>query len=126
MDRLVDGSRIARRHRSGSPPPSILLCRKGQPVSARIEWSSAVSDALASEVIQSALEAENIPLHGWHAFRGGLATNLRRIGVSDKVIQQILRIVNVTATMNIYVKLVSRDSEETIKTLETECAAVVL
>jgi hypothetical protein len=27
--------------------------------------------------------------HGWHAFRRGLATNLHRLGVSDKVIQQI-------------------------------------
>jgi hypothetical protein len=30
---------------------------------------------LASKVIQPALEAENIPSHGYHAFRRGLATN---------------------------------------------------
>jgi len=83
-------------------------------------------DALASKVIRPALKASNIPWHGWHAFRRGLATNLHRLGVSDKVIQQILRHANVTTTMNIYVKLVSRDSEEAMKTLETKCAAVVL
>jgi integrase len=83
-------------------------------------------DALASKVIRPALEAEKIPWHSWHAFRRGLATNLHRLGVSDKVIQQILRHANVTTTMNIYVKLVSRDSEEAMKTLETKCAAVVL
>ena len=48
-------------------------------------------DALVGEVIQLALEAEKIPWYGWHAFRRGLATNLHRLGVSDKVIQQILR-----------------------------------
>jgi Phage integrase family len=73
-----------------------------------------------------ALEAVKIPWHGWHAFRCGLATNLHRLGVSDKVIQQILRHANVTTTMNIYVKLVSRDAVEAMKTLETKCAAVVL
>jgi integrase len=83
-------------------------------------------DALASKVIRPALEAEKIPWYGWHAFRRGLATNLHRLGVPDKVIQQILRHANVTTTMNIYVKLVSRDSEEAMKTLETKCAAVVL
>ena len=83
-------------------------------------------DALARKVIRPALETVGIPWHGWHAFRRGLATNLHRLGVSDKVIQQILRHANVTTTMNIYVKLVSRDAEEAMKTLENKCAAVVL
>jgi integrase len=48
--------------------------------------------------------------HGWHAFRRGLATNLYRLGVSDKIIQAILRHANVSTTMNIYVKTVSEDS----------------
>jgi hypothetical protein len=43
-----------------------------------------------------------------------------------KVIQQILRHANVTTTMNIYVKLVSRDAQEAKNTLENEFAAVVL
>jgi hypothetical protein len=61
---------------------------------------------LAREVIRPALEAEKIPWYGWHAFRHGLATNLHRLGVSDKVIQQILRPANVTTTINIYLKMV--------------------
>ena len=48
-------------------------------------------DALVTEVIRPAIEAEKIPWYGWHAFRRGLATNLHRLGVSGKVIQQILR-----------------------------------
>ena len=82
-------------------------------------------DALVGEVIRPALEAERIPWHGWHAFRRGLATNLHRLGVSDKVIQQILRHANVTTTINIYVKMVTRDAEEAMKKLETKCSLVV-
>jgi len=77
------------------------------------------------EVIQPALEAEKIPWYGWHAFRRGLATNLHRLGVSDKVIQQILRHANVTTTINIYVKMVTQDAEEAMKKLETKCSLVV-
>jgi hypothetical protein len=43
-----------------------------------------------------------------HAFRRGLARELHRLGVSDKVIQQILRHANVPTTINIYVKMVTQ------------------
>jgi Phage integrase family len=82
-------------------------------------------DALATEVIRPALGAEKIPWHGWHAFRRGLATNLHRLGVSDKVIQQILRHADVTTTINIYVKTVTQDAEDAMKKLETKCSTVV-
>src|SRR5579884_3038880 len=82
-------------------------------------------DRLVRKVIRPALEAEKIPWHGWHAFRRGLATNLHRLGVSDKVIQQILRHANVTTTINIYVKMVTRDAEEAMKKLESNCSLVV-
>jgi integrase len=52
-------------------------------------------DALATDVIRPAFEAAKLPWYGWHAFRHGLATNLNRLGVPDKVIQQILRHANV-------------------------------
>src|SRR5258708_4044368 len=82
-------------------------------------------EALAVDVIRPALEESNLRWHGWHAFRRGLATNLHRLGVSDKVIQQILRHANVTTTMNIYVKTVSADAANAMKTLETMCATTV-
>ncbi len=82
-------------------------------------------DVLAREVIRPALEAEKIPWYGWHAFRRGLATNLHRLGVSDKVIQQILRPANVTTTINIYVKMVTQDAEEAMRKLESKCSPVV-
>ena len=45
-----------------------------------------------------------------------LRENLHRLGVSDKVIQQILRHANVTTTIKIYVKMVTRDAEDAMKT----------
>jgi integrase len=58
-------------------------------------------------------------------FAAAGATNLHRLGVSDKLIQQILRHANVTTTMNIYVKTVSVDAAKAMKTLETMCATSV-
>ena len=43
-------------------------------------------EALAVDVVRPALEKNNLKWHGWHAFRRGLATNLHRLRVSDKVI----------------------------------------
>ena len=95
------------RDRSGNPAGGFIFRNPlGNPLNL---------DALVTEVIQPAIEAEKIPWYGWHAFRRGLATNLHRLGVSDKVIQQILRHANVTTTINIYVKMVTRDAEEAMK-----------
>ena len=79
-------------------------------------------EALAVDVIRPALRKASLCWHGWHAFRRGLATNLHRLGVSDKVIQQILRHANVSTRMNIYVKTVSADATNAMKTLERMCA----
>jgi len=76
-------------------------------------------------VLRPALETNDLKWHGWHAFRRGLASNLHRLGVSDKVIQQILRHANVSTTMNIYVKTVSADAANAMKHLETMCATTV-
>jgi hypothetical protein len=102
------------RARSGNPHQGyILQSPQGKPLNL---------DALAKDVIRPAFEAAKLP---WHAFRRGLATNLNRLGVPDKVIQQILRHANVTTTMNIYVKMVSQDATVAIKTLEANCATTV-
>jgi integrase len=56
--------------------------------------------------------------HGWHAFRRGLATNLRHaLGVEDKTIQAILRHSNVGLTMNVYVKSVGESQVSAMDTL---------
>jgi integrase len=61
-------------------------------------------DALVQDVIAPALSKAGVQWHGWHAFRRGLATNLHRLGVSDKTIQRILRHANVAVTQNCYIK----------------------
>jgi integrase len=107
------------RHRASSGNPSRGFIFRNL-------WGNPLNlDVLVREVIRPALEAEKIPWYGWHAFRRGLATNLHRLGVSDKVIQQILRHANVTTTINIYVKMVTQDAEEAMKKLETKCSLVV-
>lgn len=47
---------------------------------------------------------------GWHAFRRGLATNLKRLGVPDTTIQAILRHSNVRTTQAHYIKTLNADT----------------
>ena len=48
----------------------------------------------------------------------GLATNLHRLGVSDKVTQTIMRHSNVAVTQTHYVKMVGPDAVAAMNTLE--------
>jgi integrase len=75
-------------------------------------------DTLVFDVIKPMLRKADIQWHGWHAFRRGLATNLYRLGVKDKVIQAILRHSNLSTTMNAYVKSVSLGATAAMRTLE--------
>lgn len=62
---------------------------------------------------------ESLPKwHGWHAFRRGLATNLHRLGVPDKVIQAILRHANVEVTQRCYIKTADADVLGAMRLLE--------
>jgi len=56
--------------------------------------------------------------HGWHAFRRGLATNLHALGVSDIVIQAILRPSNVAVTRESYIKHAVMD-ERTVAAMKS-------
>jgi Phage integrase family len=105
------------RERCGRPRKGFILANElGNPMNL---------EALAVDVIRPALQKAKLAWRGWHAFRRGLATNLHRLGVSDKVIQQILRHANVSTTMNIYVKTVSADAANAMKSLETMRATIV-
>jgi integrase len=83
------------------------VCRKG-----RIDHKNTTHD----------FQLEKVVWHGWHAFRG-LGTNLYRLGVSDKVIQAILRHANLNTTMNVYVKSVAEDSVKAMQLLDTRLCA---
>lgn len=56
--------------------------------------------------------------HGWHGFRRGLGTNLKRLGVDLKTIQEILRHAHIATTADIYVKEVSEQAVEAMQRLE--------
>ena len=56
--------------------------------------------------------------HGWHAFRRGLGTNLKRLGVDLKTIQDILRHAHISTTADIYVKEVSENAVAAMELLE--------
>jgi integrase len=62
--------------------------------------------------------------HGWHAGRRGLASNLYRLGVSDKAIQQILRHANVSTTATYYIKTAADDVRNARTMLEKRIAEV--
>lgn len=75
-------------------------------------------DDLARDVIRPVLEKVGFAWHGWHAFRRGLATNLHRLGVQDKVIQAILRHANVSVTQRCYIKTADPDAVSAMQKLE--------
>jgi len=60
---------------------------------------------------------------GWHAFRRGVATNLNRLLVPDKIIQRVLRHSDFAVTQEAYVKPEDRDSKAAMEILETALAA---
>ena len=61
---------------------------------------------LADRVMKPALVAAGLRWAGWHAYRRGLATNLKQLGVDDLVIQSILRHQDVRTTQRFYIKTV--------------------
>jgi integrase len=75
-------------------------------------------DALAAEVIVPAVSKAGIRWHGWHAVRRGLATNLHRLGVSDKTIQRILRHSNVAVTQGCYIKTADSEAAAAMRQFE--------
>ena len=73
---------------------------------------------IARKIVKPTLEKAGLKWVGWHGFRRGLATNLYRLGVSDKTIQAILRHANVSTTMNLYVKAVGSDAVAAMQALD--------
>ena len=102
---------LDRYHQSiGNPVTGFMFCgHRGQPLDL---------DMIARKIIKPTLEKAGLKWVGWHGFRRGLATNLYRLGVSDKTIQAILRHANVSTTMNLYVKAVGSDAVAAMQALD--------
>jgi integrase len=60
-------------------------------------------DNLAFRILAPALKEAGLPWYGWHAYRRGLASNLKSLGVDDMVIQRILRHDDVSTTQRSYI-----------------------
>lgn len=73
---------------------------------------------VARRIIRPTLTLHGLKWHGFHAARRGLATNLHRLGVPDRVIQQILRHSSIAVTMRSYVKAVNADVVSAMAKLE--------
>ena len=98
------------RRLSGSPANGLIFpSPQGKPIN---------MDALARNVIVPTFGRAGLQWHGWHAFRRGLATNLHRLGVSDKTIQRILRHANVAVTQSCYIKTVDADAAAAMQHFE--------
>ena len=72
------------------------------------------------DFIAPALEKAESEWSGFHAFRRGLATNLRALGVDDLTIKEILRHSDVSVTRASYIKRVDEKSVEAMDRLEAE------
>jgi len=111
LARLLDVHRL----RCGNPVSGPIFANSfGRPLDLEYVQRTVIAEAFYPEKQPPVVE-----WHGWHAFRRGLATNLNRLGVDDKVIQAILRHSNITTTQNIYIKSVPADSVAAMKQLES-------
>jgi integrase len=79
----------------------------------------APNDGNIREIIP-ALEKAGIEWRGYHAFRRGLATNLRALNVDDLTIMEILRHSDVSVTRASYIKRVGQKSIDAMDRLEAE------
>ena len=84
-------------------------------------------DNLANRVLKPIFIANGMEWKGWQAYRRGLATNLKELGVEDTTIQCILRHESVSTTQRFYIKTAPRVAQEAMRILEEKiaCTAVV-
>lgn len=67
-----------------------------------------------------ALKKAEVEWLGYHAFRRGLATNLRPLGVDDLTVSEILRHSDVAVPRASYIKRINENSVEAMERLEAE------
>ena len=77
-------------------------------------------DNLAGREIKPDLKKAGLGWHGWHAFRRGLATNLRELGIPDDVIQRILRHSDIGTTQRFYAKTLTKTVRKAMAKLDRQ------
>jgi hypothetical protein len=78
---------------------------------------------VANRVVKPMLEAHGLRWKGWHAFRRGLATNLKALGVDDLTIMRIIRNSDVGTTRKHYIKHIPADVEAAMEAFEKKLCA---
>ena len=78
------------------------------------------TDNFNARAIRPTLKKAEMPWHGWHAMRRGLASNLVELGADPKIAQAILRRANVRTTMDFYIKARPEKTVEAMTNLEKE------
>jgi integrase len=96
-------------HRKVTPDGYIFQGRTGKPL--RLE-------NLVRRVVKPALEKAGLPWYGWHAFRHGVGTNLRDLGVDVLTVSNILRHGDTSVTEQFYINPVSPTAKAGMKKLE--------
>jgi integrase len=71
----------------------------------------------ADRAVKPVLRKSGLKWYGWHAYRRGLATNLKELGIDDLVIQRILRHGDVGTTRKSYIKVRNMKVEEAMRQL---------
>jgi integrase len=72
---------------------------------------------IADRIIQPALRKAGLRWYGWHAYRRGLASNLKELGIDDLVIQRIMRHGDVGTTRKSYIKVRNIKVEDAMRQL---------
>lgn len=79
-------------------------------------------DNLAARVMRPHLKAHGLEWHGWHAYRRGLASNLKQLGVDDLTIQAMMRHSDVTVTRKHYIKTIPAEVTQAMQKLSRAVA----
>ena len=79
---------------------------------------------IAYRVLRPYLKAKGFQWHGWQAYRRGLASNLKQLGIDDGVIQAILRHQDVSTTRRHYIKTVSQQVTDAMQQLASRVTVI--
>jgi integrase len=79
-------------------------------------------DRLGARIIRPAIRTIGVTWHGWHAFRRGTAFNLFPLGVTEKIVQRILRHSKPHFTKERYIKAFHPDVIAAMKKMEETIA----
>jgi integrase len=108
---------VFRNSKGGAVCLNNVLGRQILPALKRCECGKALPDH--AEAKHDFKLDESFPKwRGWHAARRGLGSNLYALGITEKVIQQILRHANVSTTATYYIKTVPAQVTDAMEKLQ--------